>query len=252
MKKWIACLAAVMTLFAAVSLAEDLPSLTDEELTGLYQQVQAEMERRGLIPAGPEADSETEKEKTAAAKRLTEFFSYWSVNDLDNMLALSAPSWQEHMENPRTALFGKLLNRTPMSMTMDSIAGDPAAGTVRVTLTSLINRNNGKDPLWYRMELVMVKENGVWYLDPRSLVNEECMGVTPDTTPEPAPTPEGLTDGTLLYYVPGGGEYYHLDPNCRRVNGRFLPLEDSFTWAEVNDEAYCGLQPCQVCGAPKR
>lgn len=252
MKKWIACLAAFLMLCSAVSLAEDLSTLTDGELIDLYRQAEAEMARRGLIWDGEETDGETGNEMAAAAERLTEFFGYWSVNDLDSMLSLCAPSWQEHMENPRTALFARLMNRTPMRMTVDSLGGDSAQGQVRVTVASLIDRHNGKDPGWYLLELLMVKEDGTWYLDPRSLDNQEPGGGTADTTPEPVPVPEGLTEQTRLYYQPEGGEYYHLDPNCRRVHPRFLPLEHSFTWAEVNDEAYRGLKPCQVCGAPQR
>ncbi len=252
MKKLVAALAAVMILFAAVSLAEDLTSLGDEELINLFLQVRLEMEHRGISPALA-ADSAVSDEKAAASERLREFFVYWNRNDLDSMLTLCAPSWQEREEQPRTALFALLRNRTPLDMTQEDFAGDPAEGSVRVIVTSRMDRHNGKDPAVYRLELEMVREDdGLWYLNPRSLVTEETGIVYTDTTPEPAPAPEGLTDGTLLYYQPEGGEYYHLDPNCRRINERFLPLEHCFTWAEVNDEAYRYLKPCAICGAPER
>ena len=252
MKKIIAALAAVMILFASVSLAEDLTSLGDEELINLFLQVRLEMEHRGISPALA-ADSAVSGEKAAASERLREFFVYWSRNDLDGMMTLCAPSWQEREEQPRTALFALLRNRTPLDMTVESFIGDPADGSVHAAVVSRMDRHNGKDPVVYRLELEMVREDdGLWYLNPRSLVTEESGIVYADTTPEPAQVPEGLTDGTLLYYQPEGGSYYHLDPNCRRVNERFLPLEDCFTWAEVNDEAYRSLKPCEICGAPER
>ena len=252
MKKLVAALASVMILFTSVSLAEDLSSLGDAELINLFLQVRLEMEHRGISP-DLAADSAVSGEESAAAERLREFFINWNLNDLDGMMTLCAPSWQEREEQPKTALFALLRNRTPIDMTAESFIGDPAEGFVHVVVVSRMDRHNGMEPAVYRLELEMVKEDdGLWYLNPRSLVTEEIGIVYADTTPEPTPTPEGLTDGTLLYYQPEGGLYYHLDPNCRRVNQRFLPLEDCFTWAEVNDEAYRSLKPCEICGAPER
>ncbi len=45
----------------------------------------------------------------------------------------------------------------------------------------------------------------------------------------------------FLYYQPDGGEYYHLDQNCKRVHPKYLPLQDSFLYSELNDEAYRDL-----------
>ena len=48
MKKLILILTAVTLLFSSAALAEDLSALTDGELLALYQNVEAEMGRRGL------------------------------------------------------------------------------------------------------------------------------------------------------------------------------------------------------------
>ena len=65
------------------------------------------------------------------------------------------------------------------------------------------------------------------------------------------PVPE-ITADTILYYNPSGGEYYHLDQNCRRINERYLPLKGSFRYSELNDKAngFSRLKPCEICGAP--
>jgi len=55
-----------------------------------------------------------------------------------------------------------------------------------------------------------------------------------------------------LYYQPEGGNYYHLDQNCRGVNPMYLPLQDRFLYSDLNDEPYRDLQPCAICGAPVR
>jgi len=64
--------------------------------------------------------------------------------------------------------------------------------------------------------------------------------------------PETAGADTVLYYQPAGSVYYHLDPDCLSVNPKFLPLQDSFLYAELDDEPYRALKPCEVCEAPFR
>lgn len=184
MKKLIALLAAAVMLFASASLAEslDLRSLTDAELAQLYMDVADEVNRRWREQTGsdisgwnvvPEPTPDP-FEEAPVRDSLGIFFTYWSVNDLDNMLEQCAPSWKEGEENPRTSLFGLLRNRRPLDVTFEQIVGNPAEGQVTAVVTSTIDRNNGKPAALYRLELRMVREeDGLWYLDPRSLVNEE-------------------------------------------------------------------------------
>ena len=65
-------------------------------------------------------------------------------------------------------------------------------------------------------------------------------------------TVQEAAENTVLYYFPEGGQYYHADPNCKAVNEKYLPLEGTFTYAELDDEPYRELQPCGICGAPSR
>ena len=81
-------------------------------------------------------------------------------------------------------------------------------------------------------------------------------GVTVGETEENAVTrvtgsgKETVPDDTVLYYNPTGGQYYHADPNCKCVHEKYLPLSGTFTYAELGNDAYRILQPCEVCGAP--
>ena len=52
--------------------------------------------------------------------------------------------------------------------------------------------------------------------------------------------------------MPEGGEYYHLDENCRRVAEKYLPMKGIFTYWELNYDEYKDLKPCAICGAPSR
>ena len=122
-------------------------------------------------------------------------------------------------------------------------------------ITALMDRNNGKDPVKYRMSIIMVHEtDGLWYVDPKSLQTYEAAETTdPSITPTPAPTAEPETyANTPLYYNPSGGEFYHRDQNCKRINERYLPLQGHFTYSQLGEEPYSKLKPCAICGAPSK
>ena len=190
-------------------------------------------------------------------RRLVDFFGCWSRNDLDGMLELCADDWKAQEENPRTALFVLLANRTPKDLTPESISGPEAGDSRTVSVVTRIDRNNGTAVKPYRLNIILVKENGDWHVDPRSLLVFEVLegtGETPAPQATQAPEEPPRTDGadTVLYYNPAGGEKYHLDPNCPVVHWKYHPLTYHFTYGQVNDEPYSALQPCEVCGAPKR
>lgn len=191
----------------------------------------------------------------ALIDRLVRFFDLWSQNLQDEMLDLCAPSWKAKLSNPRTSLFNLLMNRKPLDCKLESITGTDADTSRRVTLTSSIDRGIiGKKAEKYRMSVLMVKENNEWYIDPQSLQSNELI-TTPDPNITEAPTPTPSTPvyaDTILYYNPKNGEYYHFDQNCKKLNPKYLPLQGSFRYSEINNEPYSKLKPCNVCGAPLR
>ena len=250
MKKGIAVLAALVLLFSAAALAENLSEMTDEELLELHRNVESEMARRGL-PDNPEEDGIQHE----ISDRVMTFFMYWSRNDLDSMLTLCDPAWKEREENPKTELFRILKNRTPVSLEIQSvkdIAGESYDGRTYCLAYALtdMDRHNGMAYIKYLYRILVVQEkDGLWYISPDSLDNSE---EAEDEIPAEA-TPEPAAIGDIeLYYQPEGGEYYHLDQNCPRVHPNYLPLQGVFHLSELNDENYLNLKPCQVCGAPQR
>ena len=76
-----------------------------------------------------------------------------------------------------------------------------------------------------------------------------CKNIKITETPSPTETPAIYPD-TVLYYNPSGGEYYHLDQNCKRINERYLPLQGHFKYSELTNDKYSKLKPCAICGAP--
>lgn len=193
-------------------------------------------------------------EAGAAVEQLQSFFYFWHVNNDENMLALTAPSWRNSVSNPAQELFRIRMNRTPLDDAEISISGSEAdtIRTAKVKVT--IDKNNNRDPERYSFNVIMLKEDGIWYVDPRSLEsNEKATETTPATNP--MPTQPVLNTGTPnlpLYYNPDGGEMYHIDANCDSVNSRWKPLKGQFLFSQLNDAPYDALEQCAVCGAPLR
>ena len=271
MKKTGIILLAVTLALSCVSLAEDLSSLSDRELMKMYVQVTEEMADRQISVRdgssnGNQAAVDPEK---SMLDRLVTFLSCWSENRQDDMLSLCSPAWKAETEVPRVELFTLMGNRTPLSATVSAAFGNPADTVRTVAVTVMMDRNNGKAPRQCRLWITMVREtDGLWYVDPASLQNYEYVDEVPEAEPTPVPAEEtsvpaeetpvpaektsGIPGDMVLYYQPDGGQYYHADQNCRRVHEQFLPLSGCFTYAQLDDDPYKGLLPCDICGAPPR
>ena len=104
-----------------------------------------------------------------AVSQMESFLYFWTVNDVDNMVKLCAPSWVNAQSTPKNALFSILANRTPTDYTADAISGTDNDSTRTVTTTITMDRNNGTAVQKYVFKVVMVNESGTWYVDPRSL-----------------------------------------------------------------------------------
>ncbi len=254
MRKFFAVLAAVTVLFSAAAFAEDLSALTDEELSALHQDVLDEMDRRDLSDV-PEADGEL----ADITDRVISFFVAWSRNDPDEMLALCDAGWKAAAEDPRAELLGILAGRTPLDATIErarEIAGKGPDGLTYylVTLTSHLDKNDGLFAEMYSIQLLVRKEeDGLWYVRPDGL--SSCEPAEEESSAEAA-GPEGGAETAQpdpqLYYQPDGGEYYHLDRNCKCISPQYLPLQGTFLYSELNGEPYRNLKPCEICGAPLR
>ena len=195
-----------------------------------------------------------------AEQRLETFMALWQNNNPQEMVSLVQPSWASAQENPSTALFVLLANRTPEDYTIEEISGTDQDNSRTVTMTATINKNNGKDPSLYRFMVIMTKEGDEWYVDPNSLAtNDELQSSeenvvnnlsvadatpTPRTTVTPAPAGD-----TTLYYNVNNGSFYHLDPYCSSVAEEYQPLTGTFLYSELSE--YLGkYNPCLVCNAP--
>lgn len=191
--------------------------------------------------------------KSETVMQMESFLYFWTVNKHDDMVSLCAPSWQSGVDEPKKELFAILANRTLLDYESEKITGTENDTTRTVTVKVTVQRGT-KAAQKYRLQVVMLKENEMWYVDPRSLKSQEPVD-TSSPTPAVTATPDpnaNVTSSTKLYYNADGGSRYHADPNCKSAHERYLPFKGVFTYGEVNDAKYKGLMPCNVCNAPLR
>lgn len=189
---------------------------------------------------------------SAAEEQVRSFFYYWAVNSDEGMLSLTLPSWRASVSDPKTELFYIRANRTPDGdFQITGLTGTDSDTTRTATVKATIDKNNGRAKERYAFKVLLIKEDGVWYVDPLSLKSYEKETPTQasvNLTPTQPPLYTG-TPSTILYYNANGGAMYHLDGNCRLVGDQYKPLS-TFYFSELANEPYASLRPCNVCGAP--
>lgn len=190
--------------------------------------------------------------------QLHSFFTLWKNNAISQMVNLTAPSWRSSIKGGTDAvtqkLFGEVLtNRTPVSWDFTGITGTSNDIARMVTVRAVINKNNTLGESVYLWKVRMVKEDGVWYVDPATLQsNEQESTATPTNALATQPVLNTSHPDLLIYYNPEGGTYYHIDPNCESVKPKYRPLSGVIKWSQIEDDPYDKLEQCKRCGAPLR
>ena len=190
--------------------------------------------------------------------QLHSFFTLWKNNAISQMVNLTSPSWRSSIKGGTDAvtqkLFGEVLtNRTPVSWDFTAITGTSNDIARMVTVRAVINKNNTLGESVYLWKVRMVKEDGVWYVDPATLQsNEQESTATPTNALATQPVLNTSHPDLLIYYNPAGGTFYHIDPNCESVNPKYRPLSGVIKWSQIEDDPYDKLEQCKRCGAPLR
>lgn len=108
--------------------------------------------------------------------RLKLFMLYWRPHRNLDMLELCSPSWKEQQESANSAFFFLLGNRMAASYEIETMQISEDGKSCDIHMNCMIDKNNGKDPVPFRVSLTMVSENGEWYVDPATMVMEEMAG----------------------------------------------------------------------------
>lgn len=221
----------------------------------------------GSTPVLPQTTPEPAPESgedSPAWQRLSQFMNYWNINNLENMLTLVAPSWKSAQPKPDNALFLIQANRIPQDYQFEKISDSETDSSRTITMTATIDKRNSRPPVKIRFQVLMLKENNEWYVDPESIKsyapveetttedtganNEDGSTANATATPEVSSTP---APKTKLYYNDDGGTFYHADPECKQVNEKYLPLTTLY-YKDLNNTKFKNLRPCPYCHAPDR
>ncbi len=215
-----------------------------------------------VTPAPTQPEEEEAPAVSAAAKRLEEFFVSWSQNDIPAMLEVCSPAWVNQQQSPKTELWNRIQLQVPAEYTVENIDGSDANTSRTVTVKVRFIRQADHEEKVYRMNILMLRVNDQWYVDPQSLdgtpVDEasEIQGTTTDmpasTKAPPTATPDPADRGQLLYYNESGGKYYHTTPTCEAVAQEYWPLTGEFYYSDINSNTYKHLLRCPKCNAPER
>ncbi len=207
---------------------------------------------QAAVLEGPEP-SASPVSTSLVQQRLNQFMSAWMRVDYTDMVSFALPAWVAAQENPERAMFQIRSNRTPVDYQMMDVSGSDADNSRTVFMQASIDKNNGSPPVAHSFQVLMLRINDVWYVDPNSLTSsqiiEEAAVQAPTVTLSPLPTPD---PSVILYYNPDGGSYYHVDANCGSINQKYRPLTASFPFREASSDKYKNLLPCTVCHAPSR
>lgn len=191
---------------------------------------------------------------SAAQQRLQSFMQAWTIVDYQGMVDLSLPSWVSQQKDPKQAMFQIRANRSPINFEFTGVSGSDADNSRTVQMLVTISKNNGDPPLQYNMQVLMMRINDVWYVDPNSLTSQQRVE-DPSAAAVPVVTVAPLVTSSpslQLYYNPEGGAYYHVDRECKSLHPSYLPLQGMMLFSQLNDPEFAKLQPCSTCHAPSR
>jgi len=188
-----------------------------------------------------------------AQQRLEQFMAAWINVDYKGMVELSAPSWVSQQKDPEQAMFFIKGIRTPVKFSFNGISGSDADNTRTIDMVATIDKNNGQAAQDYQMQVLMMRVNEQWYVDPTSLSSQQLIQSASSTAvPVVTVAPMVTSAPSLqLYYNPAGGMLYHVNGECTSVAKEYLPLT-GFLFSQVNDAEFSKLDPCSTCHAPSR
>lgn len=197
---------------------------------------------------------------SAAEIALDQFLRCWQLGVMSDLEQYTPPSWREANSPATQKLFYKFNQKQLQSWEVQGIPSGSDADDSRTVTVIVTVLYNGREERRLSCDALMVKEGGLWFVDPDSLSNGTVVVAetpAPDAatqTPLPYETPEPTkapTSKTKLYYNKNGGTYYHIESECSSVGKDYLPLT-SFNYGSLSESPYDKLKPCKTCKAPGR
>ena len=199
------------------------------------------------------APTATPNARSEAQQQLEGFMNSWMSLDYNAMIQYCTPSWVASQENPQHAIFKIRGTSTPTGYEITAASGTDADDSRTLTMIASIDKGTGRPAQNYRYEVLMLRVNGIWYVDPASLSSATEIKEEPTPTIFYTMMPTYTPDMNLqLYYNPDGGSYYHKEQRCTKVGQQYLPLKGTFLYSQLNDPEFKNLKPCDKCNPPGR
>ncbi len=216
----------------------------------------------------PEA-TENPGSASLAQQKLEQFMSAWMNTDYAGMVSYSVPSWvNKHLDqqDAEKSMFHLRANRSVIDYQILDVSGNDGDQTRTITMQASVSKNNGEAPLQYNFQILMMRVNNVWYVDPNSISSSQVVSNPAQDAQqaalqqaqqqqqvvEQAQTTQSVSPDTILYYNADGGRYYHLDANCSSIGAQYRPLTAMFYYRDVSSTKLKNLIPCPECKAPAR
>ncbi|HSK69652.1 MAG TPA: hypothetical protein VLA21_10365, partial [Candidatus Limnocylindria bacterium] len=215
-----------------------------------------------------EEQANTQAASSEAQWRLDQFMNAWSGKDYASMVAYSSPNWVNGFQNQReaeTGIFHLTAIRTPLDYQVTDVSGTDSDQIRTINMQATISKNDGREPLKYNFQILMIRSNGEWYVDPNSISSSQVVQqptaqavsggqtqVVVSPTAAPLASSQGVRSDTVLFYNQNGGQYYHIDPNCSSIAAKYKPLTAMFYYRDVSSDTFKNLIACTTCSAPAR
>jgi len=250
---------------------QDLASIfSDETTASLTDMAQAAQDVDAVQTPDPGSAS-------LAQQKLDRFMAAWANKDYAAMVSYSSPAWVNQHESQRdaeTSIFHLSAIRTPVSYQITDVSGSDSDQTRTITMQALISKNDGKEPVKYNFQILMIRVNNEWFVDPNSISSSQVVQEAPVAQADSAAGQQAamgqaalaeeaqqaqaqaqtvsVRSDTVLYYNQDGGEFYHIDPNCSSIGTRYRPLTAMFYYRDVSNDTFKNLKTCPECKAPAR
>lgn len=246
------------------SLSQEQQSIFNNESTASL----VDMERAQQQEA---AESTEPGMASLAQQKLVLFMNAWGNKNYAEMVKYSDPKWVNSFQTQKDAesnIFYLAAIRTPTRFNILEVTGTDADQVRTINMQAYISKSDGKEPQLYNFQILMVRSNNEWYVDPASISSSQIVqettssGMSSEQMAQAAISEEQqqaqaqqvnqTRSDTVLYYNQDGGEFYHLDPNCATLGERYKPLTAMFYYRDVSNDTFKNLKACPVCKAPGR
>ena len=216
--------------------------------------------------ASQPAATENPGSASLAQQKLDQFMAAWMNTDYAGMVSYSVPSWINRHESETDAeksMFHLRANRSVLDYQILDVSGNDGDQTRTITMQASVSKNNGEAPLQYNFQILMMRVNNAWYVDPNSIsssqvVNNPALQAAQEQPQQQQAAPQTQTQTTtispetVLYYNADGGKYFHINPDCSSIGAQYRPLTAMFYYRDVSSDKFKNLIPCPTCKAPAR